>query len=505
MKVKIWQLFRWSVVFVAVTALALPLLFTIGCGQKGADSTDAEAIAKARYYMNELQERFKIPGMAVAVAIADSIVWAEGFGYANLEKKIPATPQTMFRAGSVSKVFTAGAVALLYEQRKLDLDAPVQKYVPEFSDKGYVVTTRQLAGHLSGIRHYNLDEEEDKKHYDDVISALELFRDDDLVHPPGEKYSYSSYGWNLISTVVQRAAGQSFLDYMREHIFTPLNMVNTAADDITADIPNRSLFYDGQEVAKDIDLSYKWASGGFLTSVEDLVRYGSAFLPDSDFLKPETLELLFTNQKTNDGKAIPHGIGWLVGKFENGNSLYYHPGSLLGGQAILVVQPKDRIVVAMLANRSSGFGETAANQIACYFLGLGENECPEIEGERKLRIEKHMRLQMLSSAINEWETAIETGNLKTVMATFSENFQSLKWENKTAMRRHFQQIFASGSTAVDTENLHFRFHSRGYPLGALTYIEGIKTKGAFGTTSIRLTFVREESGPMITNLEFMEL
>ena len=504
MKVKIWRRFSWSVIFVAVTALALPLPSTIGCGQKGVDSTHAEAIAKAQYFTEELQERFQIPGMAVAVAISDSIVWAEGFGYANLEKKIPATPQTMFRVGSVSKILTTGAVALLYEQGKLDLDAPIQKYVPEFPDKDYIITTRQMAGHLSGIRHYNGDDQEDKKHYDDVIAALEIFKDDPLQHPPEERHSYTSYGWNLISAVVQRAADKPFLDYMQGHVFKPLGMDNTGPDDINVTIPNRTTFYDGREVAPEIDISYKWAGGGFLSTVEDLVRYGSAHLPGSDFLKPATMDVLFANQKTHDGKTILHGIGWMVQKFENGKPLYYHPGSLTGGQGVLVVQPEDRIVVAMLANQTSGFGATAANQIACYFLGLGENECSEIEGEKKLRIEKRMRFQILISALDKWKTAIETGDLKTVMATYSENFRSLKWENKAAMRRHFQQIFASGKTTVESKKTHFRFRTRGYPLGALTHIEGIKTKGAFGATTIRLIIIREESGPMITNLEFMD-
>ena len=214
--------------------------------------------------------------------------------------------------------------------------------------------------------------------------------------------------------------------------------------------------------------------------------------------------MLFTNQKTNDGKAILHGVGWIVQKFENGKPLRYHPGTLTGGQAILVVQPEDRIVVAMLANRSSGFKELAANQIACFFLGLNDDECPEIVGERKLRIEKHMRYQMLSSAIKEWQAATERGDLNAVMARYSENFESAKWKNKAAMKRYFQQVFVSGSTKVDIENLHFRFRSFGYPMGALTYIEGIQTEGAFGATSFRLTFIREESGPMITNLEFVE-
>jgi len=306
MRKKIERLFLVSVIFASITALTLSLVSTLGCGKKTGEGKYAEAIAKTRAYVSRLQEGYDIPGMTIAVAIDDSIVWSEGFGFANIEKRIPATPRTMFRVGSVAKVLTAGAVALLYEQGKLDLDAPVRRYVPEFPDKGYVITTRQIAGHLSGIRHYNEDEEEDKKHYDDVITALEIFKEEPLLHTPGERWSYSSYGWNLISAVVQRAAGQPFLEYMREHVFEPVGMSNTGPDDINATIPNRTTFYDGREVARDINISYKWASGGFLSTVEDLVRYGSAFLLGSSFLE------------------------------------------MVGGQAILVVQPEDRIVVAML-------------------------------------------------------------------------------------------------------------------------------------------------------------
>ena len=164
-----------TVIAVVVSTLAFSLLPAPGCGRKAPESRYEMAIEKSRDFVNQVRELYEIPGMAVAIAIDDSIVWAEGFGYASLEEKTPATPQTLFRVGSVSKVLAAGAVALLYEQGELDLDTPVQDYVPEFSDKGHVVTTRQVAGHLSGIRHYNEDEEEDKEHYDDVVVALELF------------------------------------------------------------------------------------------------------------------------------------------------------------------------------------------------------------------------------------------------------------------------------------------------------------------------------------------
>src|SRR5438874_290284 len=133
---------------------------------------------------------------ALVVAVDGRIVWSEAFGYANLATKRPTTPTTQFRIGSVSKPLTADAVAQLYEAGKLDLDAPIQRYVPTFPDKGAVITTRLLGGHLAGIRHYQGDEFTLNRHYATVTRGLAIFENDSLVAPPGTRFSYSSYGFN---------------------------------------------------------------------------------------------------------------------------------------------------------------------------------------------------------------------------------------------------------------------------------------------------------------------
>src|SRR6266567_6131145 len=137
----------------------------------------------------------RIPGVQVAVAVNGKLVWSEGFGYADAAPKRPVTRETQFRIGSVSKPLTATAVALLYEQGKLDLDAPVQRYVPTFPEKGYPITTRQLGGHLAGIRHYQGNEFLLNQPYATVTAGLAVFQNDPLVAPPGTRYSYSTYGF----------------------------------------------------------------------------------------------------------------------------------------------------------------------------------------------------------------------------------------------------------------------------------------------------------------------
>src|SRR3989454_8653088 len=170
----------------------------------------AAAVARARAIVCD-QLAGKIPGLQVAVAVGGKLVWSEAFGYADLAREVPVTAETQFRIGSVSKPLTAAAVALLYEQGKLDLDAPVQRYVPSFPDKGRPITTRQLAGHLAGIRHYRGDEFLLNRHFNTVLEGLTIFQGDALLFPPGTKFSYSTYGWNLISAVVEGAAGPGFL------------------------------------------------------------------------------------------------------------------------------------------------------------------------------------------------------------------------------------------------------------------------------------------------------
>src|SRR3989449_2969074 len=174
-----------------------------------------------------------------SVGVDGNLVWSEGFGYADVARKVPVTAETQFRIGSVSKPLTATAVALLYEQGKLDLDAPVQRYVPSFPDKGRPITTRQLAGHLAGIRHYRGDEFLLNRHFNTVLEGLTIFQGDALLFPPGTKFSYSTYGWNLISAVVEGAAGEDFLRYMSPDLFPPLGMTPTPPGPRDSPMPHR--------------------------------------------------------------------------------------------------------------------------------------------------------------------------------------------------------------------------------------------------------------------------
>ena len=316
--------------------------------------------------------RVRAPGMAAAVAIGGQIVWSDGFGYANVEQHSPALPISRFRIGSVSKMIAIGALARLYEQGRVDLDAPVQRYVPSFPKKEYAITTRMLAGHLAGVRHYKAsDPMYSGRHYNTVREGLAIFENDPLLFEPGTSYLYSSYGFNLLGAVIEGASDREYNTIVRELVLEPLGLRHTGPDQNADIVDYRTGFYERDTSgrlrnARYVDNSYKWAGGGYSSTVEDLARFGSAFSKPG-FLKRETLELLFTSQRLKSGKETGVGIGWRIGVDRTGARVYSHGGTVEGGRAMLVIYPDSKIVAVLLANMIAPFGEKEAHELASLF------------------------------------------------------------------------------------------------------------------------------------------
>ena len=332
------------------------------------------AVDQAREIILDRMEEQRVPGLSIAVAVGGKIVWTEGFGWADLENRVPVWPATKFRTASISKSLTAGAIGKLLEEGQLDLDAPVQRYVPSFPEKRWTVTTRLLGGHVGGIRHYRGNEFNNKTHYENVVDGLEIFADDSLIHEPGTAYEYSTYGWNLISAVVQGAAGEPFLDYMRRVVFEPTGMNESVAEHVDSLIYHRSRAYllseDGRMInAPYVDNSNKWSGGGFLSTASDLVRYGLAYL-GGEFLRQETIDILWTSQHTQDGERTNYGIGWRE-NIEDGRRVISHTGGAMGGTTVLVIYPVEGVVVAILTNVQGASQTRNARQVADMFAALG--------------------------------------------------------------------------------------------------------------------------------------
>jgi serine beta-lactamase-like protein LACTB len=310
-----------------------------------------EAISQAQAIIQS-EVASKVPGGSVAVAVNGALVWSEAFGYADFEAKTPATRETRFRVGSVSKPFTSAGLALLVERGQLDLDAPIQKYIPDFPQKEGVITTRLLAWHLAGIRHYRGREAVSNQPFPNLRSGLKIFENDPLESPPGTKYNYSSYGWNTIGVVMEAAAKQDFLAFMDENVFKPLGMSNTRADRAGIDDALRTLFYEAGLAGEfftppAVDLSYCWPAGGYLSTTKDMACFGCALVRPG-FLTADSLKLIFTTHNI-DGKPTNYGMGWFIGP-----GTVYHGGDSMGGTATLLLFPAPRIVVALATNCGHG-------------------------------------------------------------------------------------------------------------------------------------------------------
>lgn len=300
----------------------------------GVEPPDAldEQVAQARAILRPLAEQ--AVGFSIAVAQDDRIVWTEAYGYRDLEESLPATPATHFRLYSLAKPMTAAAAARLLEAGRLDPNAPIQRYVPEFPDKGTPITPMQLATHSSGIRHYSGEAEaRSSRHCESVADALEIFAADPLVHAPGTGETYSSWGYVLLSAALEGATEQSFEEAMEDLVFQPVGLNSFMLDDPSEAIPNRTRFY--QEAApgvfvsaSEVDNTCKWGAGAWLGTAMEVAQFGLA-LVDESFLSPRTQQL-----------------------FLRGQPIYRAQGVGVGGTAFLTVNDTQNLSVALLSNAS---------------------------------------------------------------------------------------------------------------------------------------------------------
>jgi len=319
-----------------------------------------------------------VPGMGAALVLDGEPVWSAGFGMADLEDSAPATSSTLFRLGSLSKPITATALLQLWEHGKLDLDAPVQKYCPAFPQKEWPITSRELLGHLGGIRHYNRDgkgdiPEDSARHFASMEESLQIFAADPLVAKPGTKFNYSTYGYTLLGCVLEGAASQKYMDFVRENIFKPASMAQTQADDFFTIIPHRTRWYhkDKSEIVRNagvLDSSYKIPGGGLISSADDMARFEAAMLADK-LVKRPARDLMWTPQKTPDGKSTGYALGWGISdKF--GIHIVAHTGGQQGTSTAFVLVPERRAGVIVLANMDSVDSGNLADQILKIALDL---------------------------------------------------------------------------------------------------------------------------------------
>jgi serine beta-lactamase-like protein LACTB len=326
-----------------------------------------------------------LPGLSVAVGVGSAVVWAEGFGWADLDNQKAVAPDTRFRTGEASKTFTSAAAGLLLEQNKLKLDDEIQTYVPGFPKKQWPLTLRQLMGHVGGLSDDSGDEAS-LSPCERTIDGLQLFAEHRLLFEPGTQYRPSSYSWILVSAAVEEAADERFFRFMRSHIFEPLGMAATRPDFAAEQIANRATFYHprfagepryGPESAREGDHSCYAGASAFLSTPSDLVRFGLA-VSSGKLLQPGTVTLLQTPLRLRSGEETGYGLGWKVETLPLAGEPARMAGhgtkaDFIGGTTYLMTFPERGIVVAVMSNTAFADTRSIAVKIAGVFAAQGKS------------------------------------------------------------------------------------------------------------------------------------
>ncbi len=321
----------------------------------------------ATAWARRVADSLRLPSLSAAAAVEGRVVWATAVGHADLERSEPATPDTRYRIGSVSKAVTSVVLAQLVDKGLVSLEDRIGRFLPGVP--AAEATLGELASHMGGVRHYTftngsalLREQFGRRHYPTAVSALGLFASDPLVFPPGTAFEYSTHGYTLLSAGLERATDTDYLSLLARPVTSPLDLRSTGPDDVTQTLPARAESYN--EIAGrfftpfDADPSYKWAGGGLLSRPSDLVQIGAALM-GSEFVSPAVRDQLWDVRTLPNGEPNRqnYGLGWRIEEVADPNAdaalrLVHHGGTSPGGSAFLVLVPSHQVAVAFLTNRS---------------------------------------------------------------------------------------------------------------------------------------------------------
>lgn len=345
-------------------------------------------------------DKNKVAGLSIALVDDQRIIWAEGFGYAEQERKIPATAETLYRVGSISKLFTATAAMQLVEQRRLDIDQPLRNFLPGFAIKTRYpdvveITPRQLMTHHAGLP---------RDHQKGFMTANPLpfgelvgdVHDDYAAYPPNRVFSYSNLGISLLGSAIQNQSGKPFADYMQQSVLTPLGMTNSSFNTGLSSSALMAKGYLGRKAATDPPLR-DVPAGGLNSSVTDMSRFMSmvfadGVIGDHRILKSETVAEMLRPQNTDVPLDFNFrvGLGWMLstlGKstIENAGPVAHHSGGTLLFHSQMYILPEHKLGVVVLSNSSTS-GQVV-DHIATETLSLA------LEAKAGIRQPEHNKIQ----------------------------------------------------------------------------------------------------------------
>ena len=352
---------RWYRMPSALTSLLLMLVLAIGSVRASSSLQTETGFASIDAYVTEQVNRLGIPGLALGIVQDGQIAHLQGFGVADQAGQA-VTPQTPFYLASLTKSFTAVAVMQLVEAEKIDLDAPVQTYLPWFeladSEASASITVRNLLNHTTGISRADGDREwAEERASEEMIGNLKTVQ---LIQPVGTTYEYSNLNYIIAGWIVEQVGGESYADYVSEHIFEPLDMRHSYASRAPAlsdglAVGHRYMF--AHAFVASAEGRFGLASGGLIASVEDMSHYAIAHLKggrygDSSILSPQGIAELHA-PAVPVGEDGHYGMGWVVGTLD-GMRLLTHSGALTNFRTSILLLPETGWGVILLSN-ANGF------------------------------------------------------------------------------------------------------------------------------------------------------
>ena len=353
----------FAVLFLASSALAAPL------------SPDLSADVDALF---QKWDRPDVPGMSVGIIRDGSLVYARGFGLANMEARQPNAASTVCRIYSMSKQFTAACIALLAEEGKLSVDDDVRKYFPDMPDYGKTITLAHLIHHNSGLRDYLglvwLAGRRPEDYENEAAVLPLIFAQKDLNFEPGSEHAYTNTGYLLLSLIVEKVSGKPLREFADERIFRPLGMTHTHFhDDYTEVIPDRAWGYfpkDDEETKWGISINNSnivMGCGGMMSTLADWARWDANFYDNQLPGGPELIERMLAPGVLDSGTATHYGYGIVVSEYR-GLRLVSHGGAYRAHRSDWWQFPEQRLSVMVFANYSEADTGVLCRQIADLFL-----------------------------------------------------------------------------------------------------------------------------------------
>ena len=321
-------------------------------------------------YVREEMSKRKIPAVVLKVVQAGHELKTAAYGFANLELRVPATTDSVFEIGSITKQFTASCILLLQQDGKLSVEDRIGRYLPDIPVAWTNVTIRHLLTHTSGIRSYTgLDGFALTKHLTQA-QFMEIIGKQALEFQPGEAWKYSNTGYSLLGYLIENVSGKSYWQFLRERILEPLSMGATTGRNPGNLITNRVAGYEQtnhMHINRDYDLTDVFSAGAMVSTVGDLAKWNTA-LDSETVLTSKSKKAAWSPQNLNNGQVTRYGFGWFVETVE-GRRNVGHGGSTSGFNASVQRFPDDRLLVILLTNTDESVGTTLARKIGSFYFG----------------------------------------------------------------------------------------------------------------------------------------